>query len=1078
MDHYMTQRLVKRRQLMSQRDGENEESGEEFFSGESDTDDEDSDDEDESPASAGVIEKISLKNFMCHDFFELTLGPQINFIIGRNGSGKSAILTGISVGLGAKATDTNRGKSIRELVKDGKSTARVTIVFLNKGSEAYKPEVYGKRIIIERKIQRVGTSSYSIKSESGTVVSNKKATLDEILYKFSITVDNPLAFLSQDKAREFLTSTTDQTKYDYFMAGAYINDILANYAKTTANIVEVESKLKLARKQLEAFTKKYKEVGIMYNRYKQSDYLRKKMKIIHGKIYWFNVQVIEEKIKNYENSVVKYQHEIAQSEQRISQYKSQIESSSPKRELLEVKDEKLKVELADTKQKYDSLRQAKDNTKEHLRQVGSEIKEKEQDIQDFVRNVERNKSSIKQEEKRLEEKNGGSKEKLIKSREELLLQRTNLTAKKKEAKDELFVLENTTEPNMNRLKRSEEMENLNLQSLAARRNDLKNSQSDKYTPWGKNIDRVLNDMKRVKFHKAPIGPIGIFVEVKHEFSNWKPLLNSVLSKALDSFLVCDEHDRRILTGILQQHRVVKNIIVRKFESFNFDSGKVLNQTTFLDMLNVTDENVLYTLVDLNNIEKQIITKDERNPFELVKLQNVMNVYSLYNSGSGRKSSSNRNTSRLDPVYYARGLSKFSSASESNTKAIQDIEQQMHESKNKLQSLRSEYNKVKQEHLHKIETYRDNIRTIDRQISVTDQKVRELENKLDEDGDLEKIEQLKAQISHYETQITINEGIVASMKEDVEVKVLEYQQIKKDASETAALLADLRKRKETLEEALINLETEVETNENKIKHYEFERSKRETLIEQASAKIIEGNAKLAPLVEEAVEKCDRSEVTISETDDQNTIRKEYSEIQNQIQAAEEQIGRSWEDVQKELEDAMKKRDAANDAVERLSLTYRRLDSELNVRFEFLNTTIHSNVNQACRTFERSMELRGFKGNLRLDYSRKSLTLLVKTRNDDEKRTVDSLSGGEKSFSQVALLLSIWKVMDSRIRGLDEFDVYMDSVNRSISIKLLLSELRQYPKSQNIFITPQDIAVVGDLQGDNVRIHKMSDPRSDT
>lgn len=69
------------------------------------------------------------------------------------------------------------------------------------------------------------------------------------------------------------------------------------------------------------------------------------------------------------------------------------------------------------------------------------------------------------------------------------------------------------------------------------------------------------------------------------------------------------------------------------------------------------------------------------------------------------------------------------------------------------------------------------------------------------------------------------------------------------------------------------------------------------------------------------------------------------------------------------------------------------------------------------------------------------------------------------------------MDSKVRGLDEFDVFMDSVNRSISIKLLLSELRKYPKSQSIFITPQDIAVVGDLDSKDVKIHKMNDPRSD-
>ncbi|EDK47581.1 hypothetical protein LELG_05762 [Lodderomyces elongisporus NRRL YB-4239] len=182
--------------------GEREE--EEEGEGKAEDEEEEEFDEPENlPAEAGVIEKLTLKNFMCHDFFELELGPQINFIIGRNGSGKSAILTGISVALGAKANDTNRGSSIRDLIKDGKSMSRITIVLKNDGSWAYRPEEYGRKIIIERKLQRVGTNSYSIKDERGKTVSTKKATLDEILYQFNITVDNPLAFLSQDKQRIF-----------------------------------------------------------------------------------------------------------------------------------------------------------------------------------------------------------------------------------------------------------------------------------------------------------------------------------------------------------------------------------------------------------------------------------------------------------------------------------------------------------------------------------------------------------------------------------------------------------------------------------------------------------------------------------------------------------------------------------------------------------------------------------------------------------------------------------------------------------------------------------------------------------
>ncbi|OBA23902.1 hypothetical protein METBIDRAFT_35956, partial [Metschnikowia bicuspidata var. bicuspidata NRRL YB-4993] len=105
---------------------------------------------------AGYIKKLTLKNFMCHDHFELNFGSRMNFIIGRNGSGKSAVLTGISVGLGAKATDTNRGSSAKSLIKDGKSMARILVEIENDGVNAYEPEIYGKSIFVERKLTREG----------------------------------------------------------------------------------------------------------------------------------------------------------------------------------------------------------------------------------------------------------------------------------------------------------------------------------------------------------------------------------------------------------------------------------------------------------------------------------------------------------------------------------------------------------------------------------------------------------------------------------------------------------------------------------------------------------------------------------------------------------------------------------------------------------------------------------------------------------------------------------------------------------------------------------------------------------
>lgn len=77
-------------------------------------------DEPNVPAEHGILERVECYNFMCHDHFYIELGPLINFVVGKNGSGKSAVLTAITLCLGGKASATNRGQSLKSFIKEGK----------------------------------------------------------------------------------------------------------------------------------------------------------------------------------------------------------------------------------------------------------------------------------------------------------------------------------------------------------------------------------------------------------------------------------------------------------------------------------------------------------------------------------------------------------------------------------------------------------------------------------------------------------------------------------------------------------------------------------------------------------------------------------------------------------------------------------------------------------------------------------------------------------------------------------------------------------------------------------------------
>lgn len=54
----------------------------------------------------------------------------------------------------------------------------------NRGEDAFKPDVYGEEITVERTINKAGGGAYKIKNDEGKTVDTKKSTLDAIRTSF------------------------------------------------------------------------------------------------------------------------------------------------------------------------------------------------------------------------------------------------------------------------------------------------------------------------------------------------------------------------------------------------------------------------------------------------------------------------------------------------------------------------------------------------------------------------------------------------------------------------------------------------------------------------------------------------------------------------------------------------------------------------------------------------------------------------------------------------------------------------------------------------------------------------------
>ncbi len=126
------------------------------------------------------------------------------------------------------------------------------------------------------------------------------------------------------------------------------------------------------------------------------------------------------------------------------------------------------------------------------------------------------------------------------------------------------------------------------------------------------------------------------------------------------------------------------------------------------------------------------------------------------------------------------------------------------------------------------------------------------------------------------------------------------------------------------------------------------------------------------------------------------------------------------------------------------------------------------------FTNYLHSRNFTGHLKFDHAEEKLDIIVHTNKSKEaSKDLKSLSGGERSYSTVAFLLSLWSIVECPILFLDEFDVFMDQINRDFAMELIVNAAKDNMNGQYVFLTPQEM---GKVKPDEfVKMFKMPDPK---
>ncbi|ORY67075.1 P-loop containing nucleoside triphosphate hydrolase protein [Pseudomassariella vexata] len=1041
-------------------------------------------------APNAVIESITCYNFMCHTRLHCELGPLLNFIVGENGSGKSAILTAITLCLGGKASSTNRGASLRSFVKEGQDHARLVVNIKNQGSDAYKPNLYGDTIIVERYFSKSGSSGFKLKSASERLISNKKSDVDDVVEYYCLQVDNPLNVLSQDNARQFLNAASAATKYKYFLQGTQLEQLDHDLLLFNEYLDQNESKLVEYEETVGVLKEKAAKARKLMESAAESQTWRNKSRVYANQLAWAQVYEQEKILQEKENAVAAAEEEIGhleeavqQNTENLSRYDNKIQDAREAVEALQQGDSPGDKQM-EAEEKYKSA-------KANLQEMHTQERDLNEKLHQAIKNAREYEKKIEDEERSLEEVNGGAlavkKQELEDAKEAVTSANVKLvehSATTKRLEEEYKSAEKELQEATGLL----EQKRAEVSGAESRLRSLTQNRGDIFAGYERGVPQLLKMIDGDDgFHQKPIGPLGMYIQLTQP--KWSAILEATFGGHLNSFIVANRSDYTRLRGYMDRLSIRGcGINIRR-------SGALLDKLnepdeafdTALRVLKFDDVRVRDMMVILTSLEQLILVPKREDGQDIMfnnsrPPQNVAAALTFHDRKrdegcriTNRQGGEMKKTDPIQPGSRQKARMKSDDEAQINMQKetlaqLQSEFRELEASKRRLQQAAVRCSQAVTRHKRERTTLEKAHREAQATVSGIE---RELDGFEGADGRLQGLQEALQAVKEKQDHFGQQYGSMAVEKQNqnklVQTLKADLAQIKEEMADFKSRIAKAENKVQRYQElrrlALVatnEAHEQLDMAKEGKKHAEGSRDRQMQCVQE----YIEGASETTP-----------ERVYIPEGETYASIERKYTTVQQRIKEFRNKHGMSEAEINSQFTQATEEYKKAKTTHKHLWSLQHGLKKALVQRLDKWRWFQRMISAHARTNFAYLLSERGFRGQLLLDHQKKKLEIQVEpdqTRQNVSGRNTKTLSGGEKSFSSICLLLAIWDAMGSPLRCLDEFDVFMDNVNRAISTNMLIQAARRSVGKQFILITPNAIEGRGKIDKD-VKIIRLTDPR---